>query len=162
MINIDEVNVALFDFDDTLCIHKYHDDAESERKYNAAVMKDCAWYDNIEAKPNIHMKKFMELLKERGAKLGLISSTVSYVHMQRKQEWVLQKYNMELENYCVGSPDNKVDMLIAIADHFNINRGTVLFIDDCWDNVVKAAKAGFQAASPMEVVNLIVREGNGI
>lgn len=152
MIELDKVKVALWDFDDTLCIHYHHGSSKEEtHKYNLNVFKygTKAWDG---CKPSKTMKGFIDVLKEKGIKQGLISATTSAKHMNSKVEWVLENYGIELENYCVSSFEEKLEMMITIADALSIKREEILIIDDYWENLERAANNGFQACSPMEIV----------
>lgn len=160
MIDIDKLNYVLFDFDETLCIHarkKLFSYDSSD--YTKSVLLDNSWWDKIGCKPNKHMKEFMEELQNRNIELGLISQTDSYMHMVRKQEWVKEKYGIDLKNYCVSS-DNKVDMMIALSRAYHLPFYSILIIDDKESVLNMAVKNGFQAASPMEVVNYVTDKQN--
>jgi beta-phosphoglucomutase-like phosphatase (HAD superfamily) len=155
MIDLDNVDFVLFDYDDTLCIHSKHEESkEFRRNINARILKEGikAWDD---CKPNNHMRKMMSECKERGIRMGLISTTLSCCHMMGKHDWVLAEYGVDLENYCVGSYEGKVTIMIAISDAFNIPRKRILFVDDSHSNLEAAFEAGFMVCTPMEVVNYI-------
>lgn len=159
MLVLENIKVVLWDFDDTLCIHKFHgSDSDSEHMYNVDVLlhgKD-AWNTG---KPNIYMKRFMKLCSDKGIKQGLISSTTSYKHAIGKCDWVKDNYGVELENFCVGTFEAKLDMMLAIADAYNYERDAILIVDDFWENLERAANNGFQACTPMEIVNFIIDKG---
>ena len=155
MIPFEKLNMVLFDFDNTLCIHEKYNKSGSSDQYNADVIagKDC-WKTG---RPNIHIKKFIQLCQDNKIVTGLMSATMSFKHMEGKNNWVQNNYGIQLENYCVGKSDDKLVMLIAIANAFNWDRQTILLVDDDWNIVKSAASAGFQAATPMEVVNYITK-----
>lgn len=157
MINIENTKIVLLDFDDTLCIHENHQGDEDDSIYNKNILKiGIDTWSNCS--PNIHLKRFMEECIKRNIKLGLISATMSYPHMKAKNDWVLDNYGIELENYCVGTYEGKVKIMIAISDAFNIPREQILIIDDLYENLERAAKNGFMACTPMEIVNYIETE----
>ena len=159
MINLDKIKIVLWGFDDTLCIHEFHSgDSDSKRMYNFDVLfngKD-AW--NM-CKPNIFMKKFMNLCLNKNIKQGLISTTISYKHATGKCEWVRENYGIELENFCVGTYKAKIDMMLAISDAYDYEKYEILIVDGFGENLERAADNGFQACSPMEVVNYILDKG---
>ena len=159
MIALENIKIVLWDFDDTLCMHEFHDgNGDSDHMYNVDVLLHGtdAWNT---CKPNIHMKRFMTLCCNKGIRQGLISSTIFYKHAANKCDWVKDKYGVELENFCVGTPKAKLDMMLAIADAYNYKRDEILIVDDFWENLERAANNGFQACTPMEVVNFIVEAG---
>lgn len=152
MVNLDNLQVVVFDFDDTLCIHKRRDN-DNEREYNKDIFagKDI-WK---ESSISTHIKEFMQECDSKGIKMGLISATTSFQHMLRKHEWVLKSYEYNLENYCVGNADDKLNVLIAISDSMGIDRSSILIVDDRYTTLHQCDMAGFMAASPMEIVNYI-------
>lgn len=156
MISLDKIKIVLWDFDDTLCIHEFHgNNPENEHQYNVNILlygKD-AW---SAGKVNIHVKKFMTLCMNRGITQGLISATRSYKHAIGKCDWVKENYGVELENYCVGDFEAKLDMMLTIEEAYNYKRDEILIVDDFWKNLERAANNGFQACSPMEIVNFIM------
>lgn len=155
MINLDNTELVLFDFDDTLCIHRNHKDTEEgEHKYNVNILRhgEFTWKD---CDISIHMKKFMQKCNEKDIRMGLISATMSYLHSQAKHDWVLENYEIDLENYCVGTFEGKLKMMLAISDAYSIQRERILIVDDLYENLGRAANNGFSACTPMEVVNYI-------
>lgn len=155
MINLDNIQLVLFDFDDTLCIHKDHRSSEvKDLQYNINVLRIGAdtWND---CDTNPHMKLFMDICADKYIRMGLISATMGYIHSQAKHDWVLSKYGIDLENYCVGTFENKLKIMQAISLAFDIPKNRILIVDDLYENLVRAANDGFQACNPMEVVNYI-------
>lgn len=153
MINLNKVEMILFDFDDTLCIREdYRNNHDPEYPKNIILGNPC-WE---RCNSNKFLKEFMKLCAEKDIRLGLISATFSFKHMERKQEWVKNNYGFELENFCVGSPDSKVQMLQNISKAYNLKPGNILIVDDFYYTLREAANAGFQAAMPMEVVNYML------
>lgn len=152
MVKIDDLDVVVFDFDDTLCIHEKRD-TDNEREYNRDIFagKDI-WKS---ASISTHIKEFMQECDSKGIKMGLISATISFQHMVRKNDWVSRSYEYDLENYCVGNADDKVNILIAISDSMGIDRSRIMIVDDRYTTLHQCDMAGFIAASPMEIVNYI-------
>lgn len=160
MINKDSLVLALLDFDDTLCIHTYRLSSYDSIDYCESVIHGSEWWTKIGCKTNKHMKEFMTLMKNQGIRLGLISQTDSYLHMTRKNEWIQNNYDIELENFCVSSNASKINMMKALSKAYNIRRDKILIVDDKESVLCDAINNGFQAASPMEVVNFITNEVN--
>lgn len=46
-------------------------------------------------------------------------------------------------------------MLIAIEETFAYKKAEILIVDDNWETLVEAANYGFQACTPMEIVNYV-------
>ena len=69
--------------------------------------------------------------------------------------YINEIYDITLANYCVGERKNKIDMLIAIEETFAYKKAEILIVDDNWETLVEAANYGFQACTPMEIVNYV-------
>lgn len=100
----------------------------------------------------------MKLCVDANIRIGLISATMSFKHMKGKADWVNETYGYELENCCVGTPEEKIDMMIALSEAYEIPRNQILIVDDYWLTLERVVNAGFMTASPMEVVNFIVAD----
>ena len=158
--SIKNCKLALFDFDDTLIIHNNHDTYKDpgEHKYGVDILK--GEYDWSNGMANRHMKEMMELLKSQGTQLGLISATFSFQHMQAKQEHIKEIYEIELENYCVGAPKNKVQLLEYLAEAKGVKKREIMIVDDRYDIQQEAANNGFIALAPLQVGNYIEWQDN--
>lgn len=55
MINFDKVKLVLFDFDDTLCIHRDHGSGGDREYDRAMILGDCGWWDRWGCKPSVFM-----------------------------------------------------------------------------------------------------------
>lgn len=154
-MEISKIRYALFDFDDTLCIHKSHyEDEHAQRCWYSNVLKKSEdLYPTCITSP--HMKTFMDVLYENSIKLGLISAVSFVATSELKIAWVEKHYGHYLQNHCVGSTDAKVDMLIAIADTYGLQRSEILIVDDHPHVGELAAKAGFVVMTPLQVVDFV-------
>lgn len=155
MLNLDKVKFVLYDFDGTLCIDGNCAWTEAERdKLLVRVLQSGkgAWSDCY---PSIHMQKFINICIQRGIRQGLLSHDMSYPIFKAKSEWVKDKYGVEMKNHCVAVGTPKVRELEGIARAYGYNKDEILLIDDLWENLNSAANAGFQAASPLEIVEYV-------
>lgn len=152
MIKLDNIKYVLFDFDDTLCIHNKHGEGD-DSAYNVAVLSGMNPWKLCNKSE--HMQIFINICKAKNIKLGLISSTLSYKHMEAKQKWAEEGYDTTLENFCVGSPEAKIEIMKALAESQHIERHNIMIIDDLYLTLDRAVNNGFKACSPMEIVNFI-------
>ena len=154
MINGSKLKVVVFDFDDTLCIHAQHGSFVEgrTRNYFSSVMKDHSWWDSIQSKPSAALKVLIDFLKEREIPMYLCSVIESSIHGIRKVEWVAEKYGVTMSNLCVKSPEYKIDACVALADHLNVARESILIVDDYHRVIEWAENAGFQSATPIEAI----------
>lgn len=152
MLNLENLKLVIYDFDETLCIHTNRKSG-LDIDYDSQVVAGKSAWDTCN--PNKSMKQFIDICKKRGITQGLISATLSYQHMHLKNEWVKENYDIELENYCVGHPEDKIKMLRALSVGLGLNKDEILIVDDMYSTLSSAANEGFQSATPMEVVNYI-------
>lgn len=153
MINLEKVKLVLFDFDDTLCIHSKHKIDDWDEYDSGIVTGDYNW---DKSSKNIHMGKFMVHCAGRGIEIGMTSVVSTALHQERKLEWVRDNYGILLENYCVGDSKYKVTLMRAIALGNDWDRDSILLVDDYCDTLYSAEEEGFQAATPIEVVNYVL------
>lgn len=164
-MDLSRIKYAMFDFDDTLCIHTNHwSDEDKSRRWHADVLLSSDVLPNSDnlyetCSSNRQMKAFMDLLSKEGTILGLVSAVAFVELADLKVDWVVKHYGYKLLNHCVGNIDAKVDMLIALADAFGYERSEILLVDDHPHACELAAKAGFVVMTPMQVVNFVDKEG---
>lgn len=158
MVNIDKIKIVLFDFDDTLYLHSWHGDSEEDKKaYNEGILKQGKEWFNGKGTKSWHMEQFIKLISQKPVHMGLISATNTAAKMNAKHSWVLEQYGTWMGNYCVAHSDEKVLTMEALANVNEVDRGSILIVDDYWLVLEQAANAGFMAASPMEVAEFIYR-----
>lgn len=153
---------VIFDFDDTLYIHKEHIlglTEEEQLPYDISMLKGEAETDDEPGEKSELLEVFIGLCKDRDCKIGLCSSTLSYKHMVAKERWVKNnyKYTSEIENFCVGKTEDKIRMLKTIAKTYNIELNQILFVDDDWCSLAKARYLGTDSACPLEAINYVLK-----
>ena len=152
MIDLDRVKLAIFDFDDTLAIRTDHRafTADQVKCYHKNVVSgDITVWDSCIVSDAMH--DFITMCVNKGIRTGLMSATESYIHMTLKHDWVLLKYGVDMENFCVGRIEHKASMLEYIAQANNLSNNEILLIDDLYSTLASASNLGFQCASPIEV-----------
>ena len=138
-INLDNIKVVIFDFDDTLAIHKDKDFSkkrrESENKYlgyylNAYKYPDT-FYEDIEPciKSEI-LYKFINNLRNNGIKMYCLSGMKFSFHLKAKQNFINKYYGQDIEIISSSSQELKVDGVKIISKLNNCNLDEILFIDD--------------------------------
>lgn len=152
MIDLNSIEVVAFDFDDTLCIHRNHS-YDKSKEAQRLKLGSAFYYDK--SSPNKHMKKFIEYLNMKGVVMCLLSATSNYKSSEIKIDWVKEEYGVEMSNWCVGTTTSKLDCLSYLTELYKSEPDKVLIVDDRYDVLELAEKAGYQAATPMEVVNIV-------
>lgn len=150
-MNLENLKMVFFDFDDTLCIHTKH---QTDSDYSRKLFKyGFDVYDDCESSP--HMKKLLDLCVEQGIRVGLMSCVACYQHAETKRIWVADNYGVELENFCVGVQEAKSEMLEKFVKAVGYAPDEVALVDDWWYHLERVSNLGFRAYSPLQVVNFI-------
>lgn len=151
MTDLSNIQLALFDYDDTLCIHQTHTERFKGSGESASLLTLKGvdeWKNCLVPK---FMVKFLNILSNKDIKMGLISCTNTYIMSEAKVDWVYREYGIKMLNYCVGRQDLKIPMAKDLREFYNIEPNQILFVDDMFEHLVNASKEGFVACSPTEI-----------
>ena len=163
-LDLNNIKVAIFDFDDTLAIHKDKDFTkrrnESEEKfynyYLNAYLNPKSFYETIEpcdiSQP---MLKLVDILRKNGVKLYCVSGMKFSFHLKTKEYFVHKYYGSDIEVISASTQELKVDASKIISKINNCNLNEVLFFDDKKENIINLNKAGVKAFFPDDVEDLI-------
>lgn len=110
MNTLENLEMVLFDFDDTLCIHSHRSDSYEELMEYLSYIHSGETFPKSwnKSKPNLQLKKFMDYLAYKNIPMGLISGVRDCKTAERKIKWVKENYGYLLENYCVSSREQKI------------------------------------------------------
>lgn len=160
-INLDNIKVVIFDFDDTLAIHRDKDFCkhrrESEDKYLGyylnAYKNPNTFYEDIEPciKSEI-LYNFINNLRDNNIKMYCLSGMKFSFHLKAKQSFINKYYGSDIEIISCASQELKVDGVKIIQRFNNCNLEEILFIDDRQDVIELLNATGIKAI----VVNDIV------
>ncbi len=138
-INLDEIKVVIFDFDDTLAIHKDKDFAnhrnETEEKflnfYSNAYLNSNCFYDSIEpcTKSEV-LYDFINDLRNKNIKMYCLSGMKFSFHLPAKQSFLDRNYGKGIEVIATSSQRLKLDGVKIISKINNCALNEILFIDD--------------------------------
>ena len=138
-INLNDIKVVIFDFDDTLAIHKDKDfskhRSESEENFlnfyfNAYKNPNC-FYDEIE--PCIKSEvlyNFINILRNKNIKMYCLSGMKFTFHLKAKQSFINKYYGEDIEVISTSSQELKLEGTKIIQKINNCNLDEMLFIDD--------------------------------
>lgn len=149
-MNLENIKVLLFDFDDTLAIHTDYKTETEGDYYNRLLRLNAGVFNNCETSKS--MRKIMSYCKKKGIMMGLISATTP-ISADLKITWIQQKYGHTLKNFCVDVPENKIHMMEAISETLRYEHDEIAIIDDYCETLESVSNAGFLAYSPMQAVN---------
>ena len=163
-INLSNIKVAIFDFDDTLAIHKDKDYQkhrnESEEKlqnyYLNAYLVPEKFYEIIEpCNMSESILKLINILRKNNVKIYCVSGMKFSFHLRAKEYFVHKYYGNDIEVISTRNQQLKIDAAKIISKANNCNLNEVLFVDDIEENIINFDKIGINALLPGNVDSLI-------
>lgn len=165
MLDLENLKIVAFCFDDTLFAHSKHKTESSEEEIrflinclsssDGSVSREKNW---ASCSINQTIRGFMKYCSEKGIRMGLISASVASVCTTEKVKYTKEKYGYELCNWCVGTSDTKLKMLTALSKAYRTSKGQILIVDDNLRIVQNAEDNGFQSATPLELINIFANQ----
>ena len=163
-INLEDIKVAIFDFDDTLAIHKdsnflkHHN--ESEEKlwdyYMNAYLNSKSFYETIEpCFLSDSLYKLINILRKNNVKMYCLSGMKFSFNFKAKEQFVHKFYGSDIEMISTQTQESKVDAVKIIQRINNCNLNEIIFVDDLKENVIRLNEIGTYAILPCEVDLLI-------
>lgn len=153
-IDLNNIKVAVFDFDETLAIHKDKDftkhRSESEENftnwYYNAYKNPNNFYDEIEpcAKSKI-LYDFITNLRNKEIKMYCLSGMKFSFHLKAKQIFIDKYYGNDIEVISTSEQELKLKGIRIIAKLNNCKLDEILFIDDNSDVITLLEKNGIKA-----------------
>lgn len=143
-INLENIKVVIFDFDDTLAIHKDKEFCEHRREsedkylsyYLNAYKNPDTFYEDIEPciKSEVLYKLILKLRSKSIKKYCLSGMKFSF-HLKAKQSFINKHYGSDIEIISTASQELKLDGVKIIKKLNNCKLEEILFIDDRQDVV---------------------------
>ena len=138
-INLENIKVVIFDFDDTLAIHKDKDylrhRRENEDKYLSyylnAYKNPKAFYEDIEpCLKSETLYKFINNLRNMNIKMYCLSGMKFSFHLKAKQNFINKHYGNDIEVISASTQELKLDGVKIIQRLNSCDLEEILFIDD--------------------------------
>ena len=138
-INLENIKVVIFDFDDTLAIHKDKDylrhRRENEDKYLSyylnAYKNPKAFYEDIEpCLKSETLYKFINNLRNMSIKMYCLSGMKFSFHLKAKQNFINKHYGNDIEVISASTQELKLDGVKIIQRLNSCDLEEILFIDD--------------------------------
>lgn len=155
-IDLNKIKVVIFDFDDTLAIHKNKDFAKNRDEneenfvnfyFNAYTNPDL-FYDEIE--PCIRSETLYNLinhLRNHNIKMYCLTGMKFTFHLKAKQSFVNKHYGNDIEVISSSTQELKLKGTKVLQRINNCNLDEILFIDDREDVVYFLNQNGIKAIS---------------
>jgi len=164
-INLNDIKVAIFDFDDTLAIHKDKDYQkhrnESEDKllnyYLNAYLNPEKFYEIIEpCNMSESILKLINILRKNNVKIYCVSGMKFSFHLKAKEYFVHKYYANDIEVISTRNQELKVEAAKIISKINNCSFDEILFVDDIEENICNLNKIGINALLTNDV-DLLMR-----
>ena len=159
-INLDNIKVAIFDFDDTLAFHKDREFIEHRKKDNTywiqAYKNPKIFYEKIE--PCIapeQMQKLVNCCREKHIKMYCLSAMRFSLHSKAKENFIKNNYGKDIEFLSASSQEIKTDVVKLMCEIYNCKLENILFVDDMEDNINNMKNLGIYALTPGDLKGII-------
>ena len=163
-INLNNIKVAIFDFDDTLAIHKDKDYIKHRNEnednllnyYLNAYLNPNSFYESIEpCNMSKSIFKLINILRKNNVKIYCVSGMKFSFHLKAKEYFVHKYYGNDIEVISTRNQELKVDAAKIISKVNNCNLNEILFVDDIEENIINFNGIGINALLPNDVDSLI-------
>lgn len=166
-IDIDNIKVAIFDFDDTLALHKDKDFSKHRseceenfvRFYLNAYLNPESFYETIEpCYVQESLQKLIKFFETKGIKMYCVSGMKFSFHLKAKEHFIHKYYSKNIELITSASQELKCKAVKIIGRINNCNLNEILFIDDIEENIIRFNNMGICALLPNDVDSLIYKK----
>ena len=159
-IDLNNIKVAIFDFDDTLAIHKdrnyikHRNESEENflNYYLNAYVNPESFYESIEiCSISEPILKLINILRKNNVKIYCVTGMRFSFHLKAKEYFVHKYYGNDIDVISSKSQELKIDAAKIISIMNNCNLDEILFVDDLEENIINFNNAGINAILPNEV-----------
>lgn len=163
-INLNNIKVAVFDFDDTLAIYKDMDYIKHRNEneenllnyYLNAYLNPNSFYESIEpCNMSKSIFKLINILRKNNVKIYCVSGMKFSFHLKAKEYFVHKYYGNDIEVISTRNQELKVDAVKIISKVNNCDLNEILFVDDIEENIINFNRIGINAFLPNDVDSLI-------
>lgn len=160
IIKLNEIKVAIFDFDDTLAIHqdkeffKHRNESESNflSYFINAYTKSTSFYDTIEPCSVLEpLYKLVKFFEKSGVKMYCVTGMQFSFNIKAKEAFVHNHYSDKIEVISTNSQKSKVEAIKIIGKLNECKLNEILFVDDLEENIARFKNIGIKALLPSEV-----------
>lgn len=163
-IDLSSIKVAIFDFDDTLAIHKDKDYLKHRNEneenllnyYLNAYLNPESFYETIEpCSISDSLQNLIKNFETKGVKMYCVSGMKFSFHLKAKENFVHKYYSNDIEVISARSQELKCDAVKIIKRINNCDFNEIIFIDDIKENIIRFNNIGINAWTPEEFEQLI-------
>lgn len=159
-INFENIKVVIFDFDDTLAIHrnkdylKHRNESEDKRLgyYLNAYENPDTFYEEIEpCDRSERLYNFISELRSKNIKMYCLSGMKFSFHFKAKQNFINKHYGNDIELISAGSQQLKLDGIKILQKHNKCELSEILFVEDLEDTINYLKSNGVNAIDENEI-----------
>ncbi len=159
-MNIENIKVVIFDFDDTLAIHRdkdfdiHRNESEDKRLgyYLTAYQNPDTFYEEIETcdKSEI-LYNLIQELRNKNIKMYCLSGMKFSFHFKAKQNFINKYYGNDIELVSAGTQQLKLDAIKIIAKANNCSLDEIIFIEDLEETIESLKENGINAINVNDI-----------
>lgn len=170
-IDLDSIKVAIFDFDDTLAIHKDKDYRKRRNEsedyllnyYLNGYLNPDSFYETIEPCFILDsLQKLIKFFEKQGVNMYCVSGMKFSFHLKAKEHFIHKYYSDNIEVISARSQELKADAVKIIQRINNCNLNEIMFVDDMKENVIRFNNMGIHGLLPEEINQLMGIKENKI
>lgn len=159
-LDLNKIKVAVFDFDNTLAIHRDQEYSKKRKEdyeaflnfYKDAYLNPKIFYDEIEiCDMSVTLYNLIDILRKQGTKLYCLSGMKFSFQLKAKENFVHKHYGNDIEVIMSKSQEMKVDGVNVLQRINNCKLDEILFIDELEENITRFKELGINAMTPNEV-----------
>ncbi len=153
-IDLSSIKVAIFDFDDTLAIHKDKDYLKHRNEneenllnyYLNAYLNPESFYETIESCSICDsLQNLIKNFETKGVKMYCVSGMKFSFHLKAKQTFIDKYYGNDIEVISTSEQELKLKGIRVLAKLNNCKLTEILFVDDNLDVIALLEKNGVKA-----------------
>ena len=152
-VALDRIKMVIFDFDETLALHKDKEYTKHRGESDAAFAEFFAtayqtpegFYDTVEpCERNEALFSFIAELRARKIKMYCLSGMKYSFHFKAKQRFLETHYGQDIELLATASQELKLNCIKVLQRMNNCRLDEILFVDDRRDVIELLEKNGIQ------------------
>lgn len=162
-MKLKDIKLAVFDFDETLAIHRDKDYVEHRKKlgennyFRKAFEHPDTFYETIE--PCVISRDMINLigyLRLHYAKMYCLSGMRMSLHAKAKQHFIDVNYGDDIELISASTQEHKVDVVKILQESIGCKANEVLFVDDLQKVVDLMKEQGYIALLESQVKDITI------
>lgn len=163
MIYLNKIKVAVFDFDDTLAIHKDKNYIQrrkgSNDYYIQAYLHPDTFYETIEpCYPSLVLQNVTAYCRLNNIPMFCVSGMRFSLHMDAKIAFIQKHYGNDIKFIIASSQERKADVVQVLKETNRCDTSEILFVDDMDCNISNMSDLGYSVVSVNDLKNIRVSE----